>query len=379
MVKLFDTPISSVYIGRRKPPKYDAFGIELEAEPSKGTGRILFDGGLVQDWWATKTDGSLRDGGYEIISKPVPFVKIGEALDYLQKFVSLSSITDTSPRTSTHVHINFGNRTLAQFFNFACAYLLYEDLILLVSGKSRKGNNFAVPLQGSILYDTLLNSVRNVDRVPTSNGERYSSFNVASLSSFNTVEIRCMRGLNDIKQIDNWLSFLKDLYELSVSFKNPQELLNEGYKKDLFILESMKTLLVQEGFVEESKKIRDSLDKNFSIAFEFVASHPTYWRDDLAEYDIRQNPELRKIYADSDLLVYNSEPLRKKLNSLKNKGSSEYLFDYDAVLNETEALRATESTLDATLQRSAEAVLVGLRRDHLDWLTIDDQIISRNT
>lgn len=378
MVKLYEEPIGRLYLTKRRPPKFDAFGVEIEIEPKNKD--ILFSN-HPSSWWSVKTDGSLRNGGYEIVSKPLPFMKIDEALNDLQKLVDFSTVTEESPRTSTHVHLNFGNRTLSEFFSFACLYLLYEDLILLVSGQSRKGNNFAIQFQGSIQYDGVLRSIRNVDKPEVPHSERYCSFNMAPLQTFNTVEIRCMRGLANVEDIKNWLVFLSDLYTLAVKSNNPSNLLNNVYESGSIVLDSMKMLLKREGYNKEAESIKNYLDKNFSIAFELVANHPSLWNKDSDLYDVRSNKLLVEKHNEDDLLALNSNYWTQRLNKLLNIGKSDYLFDYEAAENDQgnqPVFRTLNTMPNADIQNMLQRFTTVGSSNAPNWVTFRDDIEVNN-
>lgn len=302
MLPLLDATVRSIY-GRGVVN--DCLGIELEMEGK--TPNDMYYKGKDSIYWAFKGDGSLRNNGIEAVSVKLSFVEVPAALAELFENLNADLLSSTSPRTSTHVHINTGHLTMAQVINMYCVYILLEDLLLELSGKTRKGNNFAISSQASdAQYEKVRDCIAHYEPINIQENERYASFNFASLRTLGTVEFRSMRGLTNPEDIQEWVDILVELYHVATSCTNPKELISKN--TDYFVL---KGLLRYFSF----ERITDVIKSNISSVMYLAYAHPNNWD---SSDDIRATPGFRdwavkKGYNDRN--IYNFD--RGNLKSLK--------------------------------------------------------------
>ena len=110
-------------------------------------------------------------------------------------------------------HINVGDLTYTQLFNFALLYLSMEDLISRRFGDTRQGNLFCLRMSdaewlGKLLYDVVKTEdlkLLNTDNI------RYASINFNALFRYGSLEFRGWRGDGDFEAAGEWAKFLMSL------------------------------------------------------------------------------------------------------------------------------------------------------------------------
>lgn len=129
----------------------DALGVELELEGF--TARSIEDAQRhLHPLWTTTQDGSLRNGGVELITNGGLG---GEQLHAAFERVSflLERINyDASWRCSTHMHINMRDFTVNQVVRFMLVYAACEPVLFAHCGKFRYSSNFCVPIADSLPF-----------------------------------------------------------------------------------------------------------------------------------------------------------------------------------------------------------------------------------
>ena len=117
--------------------KGDLFGVELELE---GRGVALQD--VATRGWTRHHDGSLRGESNEFCTAgPKTFTETQKLVTELfKKFKDNGVKINDSIRTSTHVHLNFGDKTMKQVVNFFVLFTVLEEVLAYYSGEDRKGN-----------------------------------------------------------------------------------------------------------------------------------------------------------------------------------------------------------------------------------------------
>ena len=226
------------------------FGLELELE---GKGVRLQD--VAVRGWLRHNDNSLRGEAIEYITagaKPLEGCEIS-VKELFKKFKENGVKFKDSIRTSTHVHLNFSDKTAKQAINFYSLFTLLEEVLQYYSGEDRRGNLFCISSReaegvvGSLAKDISGGSFR------TFAGDRYkyAACNLSTLYKFGTIEVRTMRGANTAEQVNDWLHILSDMYDYAVDrMISPaglvvrlSELGAEGLMREIFTGKSYKELL----------------------------------------------------------------------------------------------------------------------------------------
>lgn len=231
----YDIPINDLYKSEWNQAVYgggtkaqlfpgDVIGVELEYE-----GEHLHINPV--EFWKTNVEHSLRE--YKghlpveyVLIKPLPRDKLTSALKYLEaKMKAAGSNPVSSPRTSTHVHLNAQGMTWKQIITWVCTYALVEDILVEYSGKERIGNLFCLRTRDTHHFITCLESaIKNEQyNLVTDHQLRYTSMNLASIQKFGSVEFRSMRSPISFDDLNKWIDVLQAIKVASLSWKNPRE------------------------------------------------------------------------------------------------------------------------------------------------------------
>lgn len=258
-------------MGIRK--KYDDLRIGIELEYERYNGRELPLGRL----WNVVGDDSLRDGGIELVSRPLTQKDLPEALKVLPEAIQAGRLTPTL-RCGVHAHLNAMNKTWGQLWSFIVLYTLMEPGIFAKFCPMRKLNHFCVPLfSNTALAEILHEDIQKLrtdptaqkkvkkKKVPPPNPRRragqfyrvdleggrfaqpqqverprrrvdaynpriggtskYSALNFSRLYDIGTVEFRQFNGTADITKLEEWVRFLVSLYEEGTAYDDPLEVL----------------------------------------------------------------------------------------------------------------------------------------------------------
>lgn len=287
MSALYEAPVYKVY--GRKPVKGLRFGIEVEMEPILNQPPAI--NREYQSIWDYKGDGSLRNHGIEAITSPITLDRLDQAMEEFTESLDLDSFDPTSPRTSVHVHVNYSDKTLSQVTNAVCLYILFEDLLLELSGRTRKGNNFALPISSAEGFiDDLAYALKKNEIIRFDNNARYASLNLCSLRTFGTIEYRSMRGLTNVNDIRAWVLLLSSFYEVSVKYNNPKEM----------FADSVDNIIPPRLFDFFSKdRIMEVYNSNLSNALALSYTHKTRWDFSKPDCDIRLNKPFIEWYCNA--------------------------------------------------------------------------------
>ncbi len=195
-------------------------GIEVEIEGINLPRRLLVP-------WKVTTDGSLRGEGFEyVLSKPVQRNKIEDALKILYSSFEDSTLIP-SDRTGVHIHINCQELTFIETMNFACLYLIFEDLLIRYCGEARRGNLFCLGAADAdflikILCDAMI--LGNFNEIGQNDNFRYSSLNLTPISRYGSLEFRSLSTPEDVREIQQWAEILLQLKDASATFKSISEM-----------------------------------------------------------------------------------------------------------------------------------------------------------
>lgn len=229
--------------------KGNLFGVELELE---GRGVALQD--VATRGWTRHHDGSLRGEANEFCTAgPKTFDETTKLVNELfKKFKDNGVKINDSIRTSTHVHLNFGDKKMKEVVNFFTLFTVFEEVLAYYSGEDRKGNVFCLSTRDAEGIVRVLAECLAAGDFHKFAGDRYkyAACNLSSLFKFGTVEIRTMRGAKTAEEVNNWVSILNDLYQYALAMKSPTDVINqlsylgaEGLMRSVFKKENYDELM----------------------------------------------------------------------------------------------------------------------------------------
>lgn len=171
----------------------DRVGIEIELE-GVSSGEYQQLGNAVNRYWDVKEDGSLRNGGIEIVSRGGQGGStLISALDVLERALSTVDF-NASWRCSTHIHVNMLDATMKQCAMFVMAYTCVEPVMFHFCGDSRQANNFCIQNKDCL---SAIKTAMYIFHTMQAGGpgctiEKYMALNVLPLfhPEFGTVEFR---------------------------------------------------------------------------------------------------------------------------------------------------------------------------------------------
>lgn len=214
----------------------DLFGVELECEGKQVDQKL--DLNLLKDWKLVR-DGSLRNNhgssGEWVFTGPANYGKSVERIKALfENFNQVKAKLVTSNRTSTHVHYNVKGKKVYQVINLYILFTILEDILDTFCGEDRKGNLFCLSsrLANSQLEWVTDACFENFSFVRLREDQRYCSLNLASLNKFNSVEFRGMRGVDNEKDLLDWLSIINEFCDYACyKMRNPSEIIEKISKE----------------------------------------------------------------------------------------------------------------------------------------------------
>lgn len=202
------------------------FGVELELE-----GRRLGGDGAELPRWQAHIDGSVPRGIEWVLIKPLVFEDTLKAVDELwDSFKNWNTVIDNSYRTSTHIHLNFSDKRVADVINFFVLFTIFEEVLTTYCGDNRKGNFFCLGArEAEAIVSMMEESIeRSSFRHTFGDNVRYGAMNLNALSKFGSIEIRTMRGIDKKEELVEWLHILNRLYEYACKTDNPPSNLLES-------------------------------------------------------------------------------------------------------------------------------------------------------
>lgn len=199
------------------------FGVELEYEGDNLPTSL--------DNWSVERDGSLRNNSIEYVLRgPQDLEGLKASIVELKRaFVKNKTVINNSFRAGTHVHINCTDLNLKQAFNFICAYMVVEELMIDWCEPSRKGNHFCLSASESeFLIEALTEVVKDgiVERLNTDD-LRYSSINVKSLFMHGSMEFRSLESTTNFEKLLVWCQTLKNIKDESINYPSPDTIVGD--------------------------------------------------------------------------------------------------------------------------------------------------------
>lgn len=208
--------------------RYQRFGIELEYEH-------VFDRVNTRGLpWEAVRDGSLRDGGIELVSRPLKFRDVGPALTTIMGNAARTGAI-ASPRCGLHLHINMRPYSVGNVLSLSAVYGLAEPAIFAKFAEGRDLSPFCVPqhantmLTASIANDVQMARQEQPRRylMGMLGSNKYSALNYSSLGRFGTVEARQLHGTLDPQEAREWVVFWKRLVDFSLGYEDPVHVVDD--------------------------------------------------------------------------------------------------------------------------------------------------------
>jgi hypothetical protein len=207
-------------------------GLEWEWENASQLVPLL--GGHINPYLDIKQDGSLRDNGYEVVTRGDGFFceDLLAAVHAMNDLYKKAKPT-TGYRTAFHAHIDVRDMEAREVHNLLLLYCLVEKPIFNFVGKGRDNSNFCVPWYRSDAQFEVLRLLGGdtADYGPIKGLQRYSALNVQAVAKLGTVEFRQME--NDGEEITTkQIAFINYIMRLKAA---AMEYAGKGlYGEDLF-------------------------------------------------------------------------------------------------------------------------------------------------
>lgn len=207
----------------------DHVGIEIETEGSSLPN-------IDNDYWKSEPDGSLRGESWEyVLKKPVHYPDTKLALDNLKvSWEGNKSVIKNSPNAGVHVHINVGDLTVTQLFNFVALYMIVEDMLVDKCGEHRIGNLFCLRVtDAEYIIDMIVSAIRTSNLMALHTDEiRYASINLRALGDYGSVEFRSWRSDGDLEAVQWWVDVLMHLKHKAKEIDNPAQIVSDVSRKE---------------------------------------------------------------------------------------------------------------------------------------------------
>jgi hypothetical protein len=331
-------------------------GIELELENVRGG---IANRELVG--WTQHVDESLRNGIEFVTNGPMSGDTITKAV---QSFYAKDYRYVGSPRTSTHIHVNAGDLTVANVRTmFVISYMLEEAMFRVLEAK-RKFCGYCMPLTemspGRVRNFLASNSIEDFARALNGpNAEKYYGFNAVSLKKHGTLEFRYFPGAPASEELLSWMDYCTAVKRIGLTYtledlSNIQDADELGRWLELNFGRWGTRMLNAVG--------QDAIFTSLSEVLAFVPDHvdAVARRDEL----VFVNPSLIGYMAKS---YCTSNPQREwlvpKLEALKVMTANEwYELVNDSIYHAKSAAKANKVEIDYEPLRAA-AVMQGNRRD----------------
>lgn len=194
------------------------YGIELEIENCNPE--------WVTVGFTATDDGSLRNHGWEFISKPMTYSVAAYCLETFFNKNKPKEVKDDhnmptnesnySDRTSIHVHANCQNLTIEQVATVCLIYQVYEKLLFNFIGNDRDKNIFCVPWHETQLSYKIINSLSKGGLDGIRRWQKYTALNLLPLQDKGTIEFRHMHGNSDLEFILSWMRLIGHMFAYAV-------------------------------------------------------------------------------------------------------------------------------------------------------------------
>ena len=207
--EFLEEPLHSVY-GMRKV-NGEKYGVEFENElPEAPLDDRTMEKVVYNTSFSIKNDGSLRLHGYEFVSKPQEYQEMKDEIAKVCALVKDMPWT-YSRRTSTHIHMNFSDKTAYEVLKFACTYWIIEPLLFMAVDPVRRSNSFCVSSSDTKWQLRQAFEKFDLARVFLEDQAKYASLNLCPLLNIQTVECRIFHSSWNVNEIHGWLDILHNM------------------------------------------------------------------------------------------------------------------------------------------------------------------------
>lgn len=225
-------------LGRNEALDAELFGVEIEAEGlSANEAQRLHEGAPLigrrlariqqSGYWGTTRDGSLRNGGIELVSIPLTADAMELALDVAGAALDAREL-GVSARTGIHVHVNCRHLTFESWRGMMATYALIEPLLFQCAGVARSQSIYCVPwAEGRNEPAMISAAIREAEehagflRPALRNSCKYSALFCGPLLTFGTVEFRHAPTWANSVSILNWFRVVRDASRMRLSPEDP--------------------------------------------------------------------------------------------------------------------------------------------------------------
>lgn len=202
----------------------DHIGVEIETE---GQRLPKVDSKL----WRSDIDGSLRGEAWEyVLKEPVHKDDLHKAITELKyEWHKAKSVVKDSPNAGVHIHINVGDLTVTELYNYLALYLVLEEILIDQCGADRIGNLFCLRASDAeYLLEMLATAIKTTDlKILHTDDLRYAAVNVKALGDYGSVEFRSWPSNGDLAGVEWWANVLMHLKQVAKATDNPAQVVGD--------------------------------------------------------------------------------------------------------------------------------------------------------
>tara|TARA_R100001594_G_scaffold22760_2_gene44180 strand:- start:1933 stop:3162 length:1230 start_codon:yes stop_codon:yes gene_type:complete len=193
--------------GIRNTLEHDHFSFDGD------TRGVLFGTG----YWNVKSDGSLRNGGVEFVTKKLFGKDLSIALDELNEYLNDEgeSLDDTpSDRCSVHIHLDVTDLDKNEYARLLIDYAIFERVLFNYCGADRGDNIYCLPFAKSDDFKRTLSHIltsvsADLDfRKYVNSFPKYSALNLRATSTYGSLEFRLHGGTYDMMRVKEWINII---------------------------------------------------------------------------------------------------------------------------------------------------------------------------
>ena len=223
------------FVMRAKNPDFDGrrpFGVEIEtiglgdhyiveklAKDKKHKVYSVEYSHHVRDYWKVVPDGSLHNGGGELVSPPLRGLEgLDEMKDILSDLPEYNVGVDSSCGVHVHHAYPLDDRSAPAVKRLLKAYGYFESKVidyLVTPSRRGNGNSYCMPISHMTGLERMEGNFISVSHM-ASNISRYFKVNICPLNTYGTVEFRHHHGCIDPNDVANWVIFTQMMMQGAV-------------------------------------------------------------------------------------------------------------------------------------------------------------------
>tara|TARA_R100001082_G_scaffold106367_1_gene79187 strand:- start:2314 stop:3543 length:1230 start_codon:yes stop_codon:yes gene_type:complete len=173
---------------------------------------VLFGTG----YWNVKSDGSLREGGVEFVTKKLFGKDLSLALAELGDYLDANTIPNSIPsdRCSVHIHLDVTDLDKNEYARLLIDYAIFENVLFNYCGADRKNNIYCLPFAKSDDFRRTLSNIltsvsKDLDfRKYVNAFPKYSALNLRATSTYGSLEFRLHGGTYDMMRVKQWINII---------------------------------------------------------------------------------------------------------------------------------------------------------------------------